>query len=350
MEDKLPYLNCLVLLQTLEVYWAYYSISDGKIYSDACRKSANAFSSVLKELVAKDPQIFDSDALGLDEDIDPKEVIQRLLKWGKDGNIAPFDNMYISIRKMSSYFKALKAYILKQSGATADPIMQENREELMYREGVVRWQAHFPTMIVMGIESPEELLKKASAEQSIVVVGEIKNHQDLMTYTKDFDAYTSYVVQFIEHTRMLVDEYMGVFDKFTGHGFIAYFNKAICDIINLDVVDCFTNFVRDETVFANDLFNNWSKSVRKLPPDPMGLAMGADIGRVEFLDLANHLVSVGEPTNWALRLANSGKAGEVVVNNLLHEALESRADITGEDRMGQTQSGEDFIAKALSFI
>jgi len=349
MTESVAYLNCLVLLQAFEVYWGYYSVSDGKIYANASRKSAKAFALSLRELASQDSLVIDPATLQLEEEVNPAEIIQQLEKWETNDAIAPFDNMFLSIRKMSSFFRSLKSYIIEKTGISASPLMQVNREELMYREGVIRWQAHLPTMLVMGMESPEDLLKKASADQSIVVVGDIKRLQDLMTYAMNPASFSSFIHEFIEHTRILVDEYMGIFDKFTGNGFVAYFSKAICDITNLDMVDCFVNFVRDETVFAADLFGKWGKTVRKLPTDPLGLSIGADTGRVEFQDLVSQLVVVGEPMIWSWRLAGMGSPGEIMVNNLLYGIMESRSDIRAEEKEGITKSGETFLAQSISF-
>lgn len=349
MATKLYYLNSLSLLQTFETYWAYYSLSNGKIYSSACMKSGKMFADSIRQIAMDDPRVLDPQALKLDEDADPEKIITGLETWEVTSDSAPIDNIAKSIRLMIPYFNALKPLILEATGLTVEPIVQTNREELMYREGLERWEAHIPTMLLMGKDSPEDLLVKANQTPSIVVIGKIKQLQDLMTYAKDPTSYTSFILKFIERTRVLTDEYMGLFDKFTGSGFIVYFNQAICSANGLDMVDCFTNFARDETLFTNDLFNDWGKTIRKLPTEPVGLSMGADIGDVEYRDLAGQLVSVGEPLIWARRLAAMGNTGEVVVNNLLHEALESRSDILTEDRVGQTGSGEKFMVRALAF-
>jgi class 3 adenylate cyclase len=349
MATKLSFLNTLSLLQTFETYWAYYSLSNGKIYSTACRKSAKSFAESLQQIAMDDKRVIDPVSLNFDEDIDPVKIIRSLANWEPTSDIAPIENITTSIRCMASYFIALKSLLYKSTGLTADPMVQTNREELMYRGDVERWQAHLPTMLLMGKESPEDLLKKATESPSIVVTGNIGKLQDLMTYAKDAQSYSSFILKFIERTRMLTDEYMGIFDKFTGSGFIAYFNKVICETTGLNMVDCFTNFVRDEALFASDLFNSWGRTIRKLPAEPVGLSMGADFGSVEYKDLAGQLVTVGEPLIWSRRLAETSSPGEVVVNNLLHEALESRSDIQSEGKVYETESGEKFQAKSLSF-
>ena len=349
MAVKLSYLNTLVLLQTFETYWAYYSVSNGKIYATACGRSAREFAAAIRGIAADDPRVYDPDALNFEEDINAVEIIDHLENWQSSRNIAPFDDISLSIRYLSPYLKALKIMFIKSTGLTIEPNIQTNREELLYKEGVERWEAHLPTMLLMGKDSPAELLEKASQVDSVVVTGMMKRQQDLMTYAKSPGSYSHFLLQFIERTRMLVDEYMGIFDKFTGSGFIAYFNKAICETTGLDFVECFVNFVRDETIFAADLFQVWSKNIRRLPVEPLGLSIGADSGNVEFQDLAGQLISIGEPLIWSRRLADMGRPGDVFVNNLLHGAIENHSGVQTEERKGTTESGEEILLRALSF-
>ena len=143
----------------------------------------------------------------------------------------------------------------------------------------------------------------------------------------------------------------GIFDKFTGDGFIAYFNDSVCTEAQKHqrsikkFADCFLDFVCDEIEFANNLFADWCKTVRKLPTTPIGLAIGADLGYIDFREMENHLISVGEPIVWASRMADAGQAGEVVVNNLLYAELEGCLSLEFKQREGKTKSGEFFLSK-----
>ena len=347
MNETQSYTNCLILLQTFEIYWAYYSVSDGRIYASAARKSAKDLCVALRETAAEDPDILNPDVLSGDEDLDCAQIVDALEKWSTGEALAPMESMFTSIRRISSFFFALKKFLLQQAEIASDPVMQMNREELMYREGVERWQAHLPTMLVMGQENPEELIRQAGESETIAVVGDIKHMQDLITYAADPQSFFSFTVRFIERTRMLADEYMGIFDRYTGNGFIVYFSQAICRRLNLDMMECFLNFVKDEIAFGRELFAEWETKIRKRSPDPLGLSMGADLGRVEFQDLAGQLVAVGEPLSWAWRLAAIGRPGETLINNLVYESLRDKSGLTTQNRLGETKSGEEFVAKVL---
>ena len=71
MNNTQPYMNCLVLLQTFEIYWAYYSISNGRIYASAARKSARDLCAALRETADADGDIMNSDVLSGEETVDP---------------------------------------------------------------------------------------------------------------------------------------------------------------------------------------------------------------------------------------------------------------------------------------
>ena len=215
---------------------------------------------------------------------------------------------------------------------------------------MVRWKGHFPQLLLPW--NVDELLKSASITETIVVVADIRKSQDLMTYGKNADSYSRHIVQFIETSRQLIDESMGIFDKFTGDGFIVYFNDAICGSRKCDFVQCFLKFIHNETDFAAVFFPEWTKTIRKLPPSPVGLAVGADVGRIDFRDLNNHLIAVGDAIVWASRMASGAQAGQILVNNVLFNMLEGRSQNMGiifNEFTGHTKSGESFLAKELTF-
>lgn len=170
-----------------------------------------------------------------------------------------------------------------------------------------------------------------------------------MTYAQDPKAFSERMVQFITTTRELIEKHAGFFDKFTGDGFIVYFNEAVCNAANLEYMDCFVNFIRDEFHFATPLFDEWSRSIRKRPATEIGLAIGSDIGRVSFEDVHDHLVAVGDSIVWASRMASIANSNEVIVNNLLFAALDGRTDIKFQSREGKTKAGESFLAQSLLF-
>lgn len=212
---------------------------------------------------------------------------------------------------------------------------------------VIRWKGHLPRQALL--HDPDKVFGQASVTSTIAVVGDIRRSQDLMTYAQDPRNFSERMVQFITTTRELIEKRAGFFDKFTGDGFLVYFNEAVCKAADLNYIDCFLNFLREEANFAAPVFQDWSRSIRKRPPTEIGLAIGADIGKVSFEDIHNHLVAVGDAIVWASRMASIASSNEIIVNNLLYTLLDNREDLTFKERIGQTKAGESFLAQALLF-
>lgn len=155
------------------------------------------------------------------------------------------------------------------------------------------------------------------------------------------------MVEFVNRTRELIEKYSGFFDKFTGDGFIAYFNEAVCRESKVSHIQSFLGFLKEELDFAGPLFQEWSSSIRKRPVTEIGLAIGADVGQIKFEDVHDHLVAVGDAIVWAARMASIAGSNEIIVNNLLFSALEKRDGISFQRREGTTKAGESFLAHAL---
>lgn len=170
-------------------------------------------------------------------------------------------------------------------------------------------------------------------------------------FAADPESFSRYVTSFVEGTRTRIRDHHGLFDKFTGDGFIAYFNEAFCswDRRPRDHVKCFLDFARDERDFVTALFGEWTATLRKVPSTTVGLALGADVGTVHFQDLNDHLVAVGNPIVWASRMASAANGGELLVNNQLYVQLRESPDLRFEPREDRTKAGESFVAQHLRF-
>ncbi|MCG3196652.1 MAG: adenylate/guanylate cyclase domain-containing protein [Candidatus Omnitrophica bacterium] len=341
-----PHIACLVLAQTFETYWAYFSQSDGQLYGRECRDAARDFAAAWRELARADPRAGDPISLPYGGSIPPSEIVERLSAWSEGDFADPYESPSQTRLMLLTLFAGLKRLLYSELGVTVEPRIIFSTDEFLHGSRAVRWRGQLPKALLT--HDPALLLAKASASKSIVVVGDIRRSQDLMTYAADSDQFSHLMVEFIDRTQSLIDGHAGIFDKFTGDGFLAYFNDSVCREAGRDYLSSFEQFLRDEAAFANKHFAAWTKAVRKLPPIPVGLAMGADLGFVEFRDLGNHLVAVGDAIVWAVRMTRVGGAGEVVVNNLLFHHLEGRPGLLFEERMGQTEAGETFLARVLT--
>ena len=332
-----------MLIQNFETFWGYYHQSAGHLFDQECRQAADIFLGALEELTAEDPGI--QEAFYLELRGAAAEHVEKLQSWARSDEPFPFPNGAFSRFALFIYLWEVKQYLVDALGFTRTLPMSLTGEESEHSRHVVRWKGHLPWAALSG--DPNRLLLEASENETIVVIGDIRRSQDLMMYSVDPRDFSERMVEFISQTRQLIEKYGGFFDKFTGDGFVAYFNETICLTCNVNHVESFLSFVHEELDFSRRHFASWSRSLRKLPEEDIGLAIGADLGIVEFNDLDNHLVSVGQPIVWAARMEAVARSGEVIVNNLLYSALSDLPNLRFENRLGSTKTGEAFLGRSL---
>jgi class 3 adenylate cyclase len=339
MENNV-YLQCLLDLERFETLWGYFCLSDGQLYSNECLQAVKNFNTSLAAL----PQTEEVSCFQ-NQELRP-EVLSSLQQWQETKEpeiIAPILQRPRNLHRCIAEIKNVLCFRL----SVAPPQIQPNGSEVMYRQSFIRWQAHFPTLFLMRMTQAKEILEQASASDTIVVMGDIRRSQDLMTYAKNNESFISFMVEFIENTRRLINDNLGIFDKFTGDGFLAYFNKALCEMMGADYRANFLEFVKQQKTFSEEHFAAWCKTIRKLPDVRVGLSLGADLGKVIFNDINSHFIAVGDSIVWASRMADLGEAGETIVNNLLFEQLREINGIWFEPVIGKTKAGEPFYARRV---
>ncbi len=272
------------------------------------------------------------------------QVLNRIDEWVSDESKSyPFDNLEVSNEILFSFLDDLKYELIR---------FFEMKEELFKSYFLIRaerfvrpfakWWGRLPFEVM--VKDPEILIREDSLD-SICVVGDIRRSQDLMTYARDPDEFKDFMVKFLTITRKLVFDHFGVFDKFTGDGFIAYFAKSVCEVYEKDYIDCFAEFIKNVLTSTKPIFDEWKSCIRKLPPESVGLALGADTGKLFYRMEENHFIAMGDAIVWATRMANEAKAEELVVNNQLYHLIKDREDlICRSEIIGETKSGENFKA------
>ncbi len=349
--DEASPLDCLILAQSFGEFWAYYSQSDGILYEEPCRKTGTALAASVAVLFTREPDSLAYVQRELDArtDIgDSNRVVQTLSEWAAGSERWPYGSSHETRFTLGPFLMALKMYCLRHVGCVAVPYLTLFGNELDYSSEVLRWKGHLPGKLLRS-GAIETLIEQANQTQSIVVVGDICRSQDLMTYALNRDSFSRYLAEFLEGTRTVVEANGGIFDKFTGDGFVAYFNEAVSGAQDLDYQASFLKFVDEEAQFARRLFARWVQTVRKLPPGGIGLAIGADVGVISIQHREGHLIAVGDALVWATRMAAEANSDETVVNNALYHALKNRpnARIAFTERAAQTKTGEGFLAQIL---
>ena len=335
-----------MLTQSFETYWAYFIQSDGQLFDNECRTAASLFLDAFDELSKEDPGVLDSVASGKHAYL--RAIIDPIRKWASREDRYPYMRGLRGRFTLFEFLTCLKCRLIHDLGLRRSPRWAMTSDVILHSERVLRWSAHLPHASLF--EDPDAVVQAASESETIAVVGDIRRSQDLMTYCTSPGDFSTKMVSFIEHTRKLIEKHSGFFDKFTGDGFVAYFNRTICERSDLDYRECFLSFAREELEFSAKHFQEWSRTIEKLPTTDIGLAIGADLGVVAFHDMDHHLVAVGKPIVWAARMASAGHANELLVNNLLYAAIEENDDLSFEMRESITKAGEPFVARSVKIL
>ena len=343
--DKLR-TECAILAQTFEIYLAYYLQSSAKLFAQECRDSAKHFLEAYEELARVEPNIQDPRTLRMDENTDVNSIVTKLRVFAEGSELYPYPGANKNRLVLWEFFSGLKGNIFRQLEIKRWPIMTFNAGEALSSANFIKWSGYLPRTTVWG--DPDSLVEEAGRTPTIALVGDIRRSQDLMTYGKSPAGFSNRMVRFVETTRYTLEKYGALFDKFTGDGFIAYFNETICRAAATDYLNAFISFLAEYLEFAGQHFQEWTRQVKRLPVEPIGLALGADLGIISFQNLNQHLFAVGDAIVWASRLASAAGANEVLVNNLLFEELSTNETLTFQQRSVKTKTGDDILARVLS--
>jgi CheY-like chemotaxis protein/class 3 adenylate cyclase len=323
------------------MWWTYYQQFDCQSAEPECRRSALDFLHAFDRLAQRDASMAGALAKRHVE-----KTVDRLRHWANDSSNPPPSDGSLSLTNVLLFLTIYENHIEGQITTPSSNSEQMVHPDVARRlESYLKWRGHFPRLKTRA--DPQAVMEKACRSATIIVVGDIRRSQDLMTYAIAEQDFSKRMVEFISKTRSVLDKHGGFFDKFTGDGFIGYFNESICELYGSNYIDSFIGFIDEFTTFCNSHFREWVKFVRKLPGTAVGLAVGADVGSVSFQSLDYHVVAVGESIVWASRIASAAKAEEVLVNNLLYQRLRGRSDLHFQSRQANTKSGESFQAWTL---
>jgi len=331
----------LTAASKFSMWWTYYQQFDCQSVEPECRRSALDFLYVFDKLVQRDGRIM---AAFANQPVE--KTAERLREWANDSSKGLSPDGSLNLTNVLLFLTIYRGQIESQLSAASSNTDQLVHPDVARRlESYLKWRGHFPRLKTRA--DLQDVMEKACRSSTIIVVGDIRRSQDLMTYAMNEEDFSRRMVEFISKTRSMLDKYGGFFDKFTGDGFLGYFNESICELSGSNYIDSFIGFIGEFTTFCNAHFREWVKFVRKIPGQAVGLAIGADLGRVSFQSLDYHVVAVSESIVWASRMASAAKAEEVLVNNLLYQTLRLRTDLVFESREASTKSGESFQAWKL---
>ena len=346
------YQNLLILLQSFESLWIYLTVSEGELYKEQCKEEAKKLVSCFHEVYKFDKGIYNSKTVSINKD-DGEEHIREILKGLKQWSInkETFPVFYNGIGGEAnakfilslSFFMCEKVYLCEKLKVKVTPTIIWSAAQSIYSKNKIRWNGHLPPQAINLVSA--EFVEKLSSTDTIVLVADIRKSQDLMTYGPSADFFRDKILEFTTQMRKIIKNNYGIFDKFTGDGFLCYFNSHLCEQFKKDYYEQMLNACKEIMNFSNMFFQEWIKHIRKLPPNSSGLTLGIDSGIVKFRDLDNHLFAIGDAIVWANRMSSAGKRGEIILNNIPYFKIRDVSkDIKFEPIENITKGGESFTA------
>lgn len=352
-EDRLKKFNLLALLLSFEKYWSPYSLSDGSLYKGEVKEEAGKVVKLFCEIY--DTDLFVRSANGEiikpSKDQERKIFINSLKSWVSTDELFPYMNQrnYLVNRERNFFQHVLSEFERELSEELGLPVKMKcatSSNEDMYRKNVLKWAAQLPDEVVDKID--DAYIDRMSKSDTLVVVGDIRRSQDLMTYGSNPDIYREKIIEFMDRTRQILKSNCGLYDRFTGDGFIAYFNEYMCEQEGKDYYEMMLKSCREILEFSNPFFNEWVKLLRRIPEMEIGLCIGVDSGMVSFKDLNNQLFAIGDACVWATRMNSAGEKGDIILNNIPYQVLSSSLNGNNCNKINSiTKGGEHFSAYRL---
>jgi class 3 adenylate cyclase len=346
MNPKL--IDSLVNLLAIDKYSHCYAISGGGLFEKELIKTRETIADNLQSMINSDPALANElfTLFGSEEKYKEQlnSLIAQLSLIGKNKN-----KFNTNLMQMFGFLVGIVPFLIEKIGGTYIPPLLWTSDVIVRNAHFARWGGHLPTEVIFNKNlSSDNFLEIMSQSETIIVFADIRKSQDVMIYSPSQNEFADRMIKFLNRSREMIFQYGGVFDKFTGDGFICYFNKYLSQLINRDYIDSFVSFVKELQDYSSSYFLEWKKILKKLPTEDIGLAIGSDIGKIIFLDIYNHFVAVGESIVWTQRMSSVAKSNEIIINNLLGRNMETRNDVLLESKDFESKGGT-FRAEILRF-
>lgn len=345
------YVNLIILLQSFQINWQRLFFSNGHCcYVKECKESASRMIELFRELHEDDKSIYNSKAIGFNSDDDDgfaSEVIQSLNDWTISEDSFPH---FVDIKSKTSYNYYLNefiicetAYLLGKIKPEIHPVLYTSSHDSCLNENYIKWQPHVSYLAVDFFNTG--FLEKMSKSNSITIVADIRKSQELITYSSSPKYFREKLLTLLDDCKAIIKDHSGIFDRFTGDGFICYFNESFCDIFDLNYLQCAVSAIVSIQKKANEIFPEWVADLKKVPVEKIGLSIGLDEGEINYSEEKGHFIAIGEPCVWATRMCSAALADEVIINNrpynklLKLDCIESVIEVKST-----TKGGENFLA------
>ena len=223
--------NLLALVLNFEKYWQSYSLSDGILYATEVREEAQKIIPLFYEIYGKKKAsaISSNETVYVDE---IRDFIKELERWLSKGTTFP---KRVAGREYTSRSNFMFQYLFiifedQLQSEIGLPIRMElsaTPHEDYFRRKQMKWAGQIPEDLVERAMDPD-FIDRMSRADTLVMVADIRRSQDLITYGST-TFYRERIMGFLDKVRKILREDYGIYDRFTGDGFIAYFNQFVCE-------------------------------------------------------------------------------------------------------------------------
>lgn len=349
---KLKKANLLALVLNFEKYWLSYSLSEGLFYSKEVRAEAIKIVPLFYDLYGKKIIVLPDNSINDVDMFESRLFIAGLEEWIKTDEKYPkvsFGKEYTN--SSSLYFQVvfmeLESQLVKEIGFTEPLSLAATVQEKYFKKKQLKWASQMPEQLIEAAMEPS-FMAEMSRSDTLVMVADIRRSQDLITYGLSPNTYREQIIGFLTEVRKILLDDFGIYDRFTGDGYIAYFNSFACRMGGRDYYEMALDACNRIQAFADGYFDNWSRQIRKIPVEPIGLSIGIDCGIVDFKDVDDQLFAIGDACVWATRMCSAGKRGQVIFNNIpYHQIAEYGEDGFCSIISSETKNGESFRAFSI---
>jgi class 3 adenylate cyclase len=351
--DNLKKVNLLALILNFEKYWQSYSLSDGDLYAKQVREEAHKIMPIFYEVFGK-KAVVGPDGKVNDVDLfESRRFIWELEKWLGTKDKFPkvlFGREYTNRSQFvfQYVFIELESQLQNEIGLPLKLSFAMTPHENYFRRKQLKWAGQFPDDLVEKAMDPSFIMQMSNTD-TLVMVADIRRSQDLITYGLSPDFYREQIIGFLSEVRKILRNNYGIYDRFTGDGFIAYFNQFVCEQEGRDYYEMTLDASEKIQTFSEQYFENWSSQIRKIPVEPIGLSLGIDSGVVNFKDIEGQFFAIGDACVWATRMCNAGKRGETIFNNIPYHKISAYGkDGFCKEIDAVTKNGETFKAYSVN--
>jgi class 3 adenylate cyclase len=237
-----------------------------------------------------------------------------------------------------------KSYATEPRSESAKPV-EPNPEAAKPKSRMLARHANHLWLSSAEAQRLVRRIERDERQRVFVLAADIRKSSQAMIEALDPLEYASTITSFVERSRQAVLDQNGIFDKFTGDGFLAYwpFDARTHLRVRRGSFEVTKSIL---VSFAEETMQRLRRNSQSLPSE-VGLAFGIDEGLVSFVTIARDLTIVGPPVVGAVRMVGGATAGQIIAN--VHVGEEMRDDVRAGRLPGIDLVSHDIRGKEYPF-